>query len=514
MLIAALLAAGCGSTEAESAAQAQRTEAAQSTEESAAGAAAESETAEASVADAAEKPEIAEESAADEQAGKEAAYLEFAEGRLFGEDLPDGDLPKPKGTVSSLDDLVYILDYMAFYRVGDKIWFDFDEAYAEQFYNPYTEYQKAYLQSDLADVYACQMDDSYYSEFGVIGIKYSMSRDIASEAPENISDAPVVPSFDYGRNAPAEENGGRQDSGGQLYAGVENQEAVLPIENSSLPEISCENGEQLYYLAMNGYRPLPEAGSIAEELYRKAKEAVFACTDSEMSDFQKIKAVYDWLTTEVVYDSETAYTSETYLVKEQAYYLEGVFFNHCAVCDGKAKACALMLNMLGIPCYRTTGVNEGGDHAWNMVQLEGKWYILCTTYGQADMSETLGRHVPNYSMLLADAQTPYEWYPAQKHPDIEALVESEPYDIFAEMEISDGLSLSVEGMDDLKSLLQQAAECGKEEYKVEFQYAGSEKEGFTEEMIAFLETLENANAAEVRSENGNVFQVMVLSGQG
>lgn len=285
---------------------------------------------------------------------------EFRSSHTFFSDLPDQDLEKPDGEIGSLEEFAYALDYLAFYGISDKVYVTFTPEYQTEFYNPYQVFQKAYTSADLADVFACQMDDTDWSSQHTVAVKYSISRDMASEAPEVVTDTPVVPSFDY-----------RENKGGNFQIPL-----LADQEKKAIP---CQSGEQLYYLAMNGYRPEPEEGSMAEKLYTETEKVLQSILEDDMTDFQKIKAVYDWLTTRVVYDSDTAYSLDTYLVKKQAYYLEGVFLDRCAVCDGKAKAYALMLNMLEIPCYRDTGTSEDGDHAWNMVQLNGKWYISCTT---------------------------------------------------------------------------------------------------------------------------------------
>ena len=57
-----------------------------------------------------------------------------------------------------------------------------------------------------------------------------------------------------------------------------------------------------------------------------------------------------------------------------------------------------------IPCFRITGKNGDADHAWNVVGLDGKRYLSCTTYGQPAaiaFGETLKLIVPNYSFMLA-----------------------------------------------------------------------------------------------------------------
>lgn len=409
------------------------------------------------------------------------------------EQLADQDLKKPDQVIESLDDFIYTLNYLAFYRIDDKLYFTFSKEYEASFYNPYTEFQKAYTQADLADVYASQMDDSLWSKDKVIGIKYSISKDIASSVPENIPTTPITPSFDV--------------------TTPDNPLTTIPLEaDKDKEEISCETSEQLYWLVMNGYKPKPVKGSRAEALYQEAKTVLQTVVGEDMDTFQQIKAVYDWLTTEVLYDYETAYSLDTYLVKEQAYYLEGVFFNHYAVCDGKSKAYALLLNMLGIPCYRDTGQSENGDHAWNMVQYEGKWYISCTTYGQNNASDSLGTVLPQYAMLLTSKETAYkdEWlYESQKHLDISSQLETTAYPVYEKMSTYLDENLQVSNMEQTKTLLTQIAKDHTAPYKVEFEYTGGQT-NFESDLIAYLSTLENVNAIPIKSEGGQVYQVIYL----
>ncbi|MCR4951292.1 MAG: hypothetical protein K6A40_08225 [Solobacterium sp.] len=419
-----------------------------------------------------------------------SGYREITEGKTFIDDLAETELKKPARTITSEEDLRQILDWMAFYRISDTVWFDVDEQYAAELLNPYPVFTKAYASADLADVYAAHLDDTYYSDFRIVGISHSMSKEIASAAPANIPDIPVVPSFDY-----------RTDGD------------YICEEDPGKEAVSCENGEQLYYLVMNGYRPLPAKNSMAETLYAAAKDVLHKVIRRDMNDFQKIKAVYDWLTTEVRYDRDTAYSSDTYLVREQAYYLEGVFLNHCAVCDGKSKAYALLLNMLGIPCFRTTGVSEAGDHAWNMVELDGSWYISCTTYGQKNAEKTLGRIIPDYSILLADKDTAYgsEWgYQPQKHRETAAKLESSPYDVYQAMSDIDGISLKIRNLDDLKKLIAFCEDCCEGEYKAEFICDSSDPAAFEAEMIRYLEGLNQFQLIPVTYKGGNAYALLCI----
>lgn len=422
-------------------------------------------------------------------------YEIFCEDKLFADALEKQDLKTPEREIKSLKEFIYVMDYLAFYRISDTVFFDIEKGYSETFFNPYQEYIKAYEQSDLADVYPCRIIDDYYSRYSVIGIKFSISKDIAINPPSEIADTKIVKSVFY------------EEKGDGEYEVYSDSELKQPV--------SCENSEQLYYLVMNGYRPVPKKDSIAENIYSKAKEILKSIVNEDMSDFEKIKAVYDYLTANIRYDYSTAYSSSTYLVGEQAYYLEGVFSNKCAVCDGKAKAYALLLNMVGVPCYRSAGKNGDADHAWNVVKLNGKWYVSCATYGHpraTSVTNELKLIVPNHSIMLASKETAYgnDWgYTPQKHLDVYALVENTPLDVFGECYNLYGVNLKVTDIETAKTLIEKISEdysvSGK---KIEFIYIGNDDESFREELISYIDNIEGAFALAPKSEGGQIYQVV------
>ena len=57
----------------------------------------------------------------------------------------------------------------------------------------------------------------------------------------------------------------------------------------------------------------------------------------------------------------------------------GVFVKKAAVCAGYAKAVQYLLNALGIEC----AYYSNGEHAWNIVNLEGAYYHLDATWGDS-----------------------------------------------------------------------------------------------------------------------------------
>ena len=184
-------------------------------------------------------------------------------------------------------------------------------------------------------------------------------------------------------------------------------------------------GEQLFQVLQQGIKPIfvgsESAGEIlfdvACEILRKI------CTDS-MSDYQKVKAIYEWICFNNKYDHNTAdFSSELESiinsVKDsddiakyskqlwncRAFYLEGMFLDDGqAVCDGIAKAFSTLCNIEGISCYKVNGtaVQKSGSstttsgHAWNKVKISNitdTWYTVDCTWGDNWSSSA---NNPNY----------------------------------------------------------------------------------------------------------------------
>lgn len=68
----------------------------------------------------------------------------------------------------------------------------------------------------------------------------------------------------------------------------------------------------------------------------------------------------------------------------------GVFRTHNAICVGNTTTFKLFMDALGIPC-KIIHSTENGEHAWDVVQLDGDWYHVDVTFdGSAN-------GVPSYS---------------------------------------------------------------------------------------------------------------------
>ena len=107
------------------------------------------------------------------------------------------------------------------------------------------------------------------------------------------------------------------------------------------------------------------------------------------SDYDKAKYVYDILISEVEYNIEA----------EDSQNIISALLNKETVCRGYASATQYLLNMLNIQSAIVTGDTEGEAHAWNLVQLDGEYYYIDTTWGNSSYlnSDSEQQKFINYS---------------------------------------------------------------------------------------------------------------------
>ena len=97
--------------------------------------------------------------------------------------------------------------------------------------------------------------------------------------------------------------------------------------------------------------------------------------------YQKVQAIYGWITRNVSYDHDNLYDN-SYLLKYTAY---AAAVNRTAVCQGYANLFYRLANDAGLDCRIITGMANGGSgaeaHAWNIVRMEdGKYYCMDATW--------------------------------------------------------------------------------------------------------------------------------------
>lgn len=192
--------------------------------------------------------------------------------------------------------------------------------------------------------------------------------------------------------------------------------------------MSVSTSNMLYKAVAWGYKPV-FMGSQADNLqqiYDNAKDALSYIVSDEMSEYEKVHAIYDYIIYNVRYDHDCANAEDKYVsgnlslnekMKYYGYYLEGIFLDKFykkdmhAVCDGKSKAFVLMCGIEGITAVRISGKasSDGQNpvgHAWNKVLLDlngtgdKEWYFVDTTWG--DVGDNSKEFLSHAYFLLSD----------------------------------------------------------------------------------------------------------------
>lgn len=124
--------------------------------------------------------------------------------------------------------------------------------------------------------------------------------------------------------------------------------------------------------------------------------------DEALSDLEKEEAIYRWLVDNVNYDwTLQDVLSETERWSYQPY---GALINRTAVCLGYATSFQLLMDMSGVECITIVGAcfNSTGDHAWNMVKLNGEWYCVDVTWDANGREGQGNDHTWRYFNVTSD----------------------------------------------------------------------------------------------------------------
>ena len=107
----------------------------------------------------------------------------------------------------------------------------------------------------------------------------------------------------------------------------------------------------------------------------KAHDIATTISISSTSDMERAKAAHDWIVNNCTYDlagMDMYYPNDHSAV--------GPLLYGTAVCEGYAKAYQLILDELGIPNRRVTGIADGGWHSWSEVCIGGITYAVDVTW--------------------------------------------------------------------------------------------------------------------------------------
>lgn len=114
------------------------------------------------------------------------------------------------------------------------------------------------------------------------------------------------------------------------------------------------------------YRESKEETALVDKAIDKALTEILK---PGMNDHEKVKAIHDWIVSSVSYDQTLSYYTAYNAISLGE-----------AVCQGYSLLGYRMLSKAGMDVLIAEGTVNTGEHAWNMIQLDGKWYHLDLTW--------------------------------------------------------------------------------------------------------------------------------------
>ena len=142
------------------------------------------------------------------------------------------------------------------------------------------------------------------------------------------------------------------------------------------------------------------SGKLAVNVSQKADQAANAVIASiikpGMSDYQKVRAIHDYLVNNVNYDYANLLSNT---LPASVFTAEGALVQKSAVCQGYAEAFCLLAHKSGLYSEMVYGYANTVSHAWNIVKIGSDYYHVDTTYDDPIIN---GQVVPDGSNISYD----------------------------------------------------------------------------------------------------------------
>lgn len=138
-----------------------------------------------------------------------------------------------------------------------------------------------------------------------------------------------------------------------------------------------------------------EAEAFAHRIEESLQDC-FAQMPADGDEYDRIACLYEYLIAHTEYD-KTAENNQNIL---------SVFLQGRSVCQGYAKALQYLLQRTGMQAMLVTGFTNGERHAWDLVRVNGAYYYIDPTWGDASYANTAqtedGGYTPpvNYDYFL------------------------------------------------------------------------------------------------------------------
>lgn len=157
------------------------------------------------------------------------------------------------------------------------------------------------------------------------------------------------------------------------------------------------------------------------------KTACEAISVSTQNDFEKVKMAHDFICLLISYDAANFWANTV-----PAQDFASVLKSKKAVCEGYSNTFKKFCDTLGISCEKISGYARGvgislltetspssSNHAWNIVKLEGAWYVIDCTWDSGHMEGKVSKqdYTTDY-LFLRPEHFIYTHYPSDSRKQL------------------------------------------------------------------------------------------------
>lgn len=150
---------------------------------------------------------------------------------------------------------------------------------------------------------------------------------------------------------------------------------------TNIYDITYSESEKAYIGEVTGSGGYGSKKDRYDQTVKKLNEVIKNLNLDGKSDYEKFKAVTNWIVSNVTYDSHYNGKPNIPAGTEYPHDMTGAVLDKYAVCDGYAGLFYYMANAVGLKALYEDGtsISEQKGHAWNLVKMDGVYYYVDPT---------------------------------------------------------------------------------------------------------------------------------------
>ncbi len=184
----------------------------------------------------------------------------------------------------------------------------------------------------------------------------------------------------------------------------------------TIEQVLMSNPEIMYYkggryskglLSFEYSKPIEDIKLHQEAIRKKRDEIILHNIRSDMSDYEKVKTIHDYIIDITKYDRRYLNDEE---VPDESHSVYGVLNEGVALCGGYAKTMKYLLDAVDIECIVVIGKTKYDNHAWNIIKIDGYYYHIDATWDDpvtADGSDVLSYDY--FNLKDEDIEKTHSW---------------------------------------------------------------------------------------------------------